>query len=85
MITSRLAISEDLSIKIRPSNFLAETEKALSAVLASVSAIKSGVIMRARVFSSTSVNSIPVTGRPYKRSVTAKDLGEHYLHSVVGR
>ena len=85
MITNRLAISEDSAMRIRPSNFLVVAERTLSAVSARVSAIKADVIRRSRVFSLDSVDSIAVTGRKYKRTVTAKDLGEYYFHTIVGR
>ena len=59
----------------------------MSAVSTRAATIKSDLSRWARVFSlaSASEESIAVAGRQYKNAVTAKDLGEFYLHTVTGR
>ncbi len=59
----------------------------MSAVSTRVATIKSDVNRWARVFSLASPpeESIAAAGRQYRSAVTAKDLGDFYLHTITGR
>ena len=59
----------------------------MSAVSTRAATIKSDLSRWARVFSLApdSEESTAFARRQYKNTLTAKDLGEYYIHTVIGR